>query len=434
MKICVIGTGYVGLVAGTCFAEMGNKVICADVIKDKISSLQQNKIPIYEPGLGELVEKNVEEKKLSFTTNISDAIKAAKVIFIAVGTPTDEDGTADLQHVLAVAQSIGENLNEYKIIVNKSTVPVGTADKVRDKIKTFTEHDFDVVSNPEFLKEGSAIDDFLKPDRVVIGVNTSKAKKIMKELYAPFLRNNHPIIFMNIKSAEMSKYAANAMLSTRISFMNEIANLCDKVGANINMVRKAIGSDHRIGDSFLYPGIGYGGSCFPKDVKALIETAKENQLNFELMTAVEQVNQRQKLILVEKIKKYFQENLSGKTFAIWGLAFKPKTDDVREAPSLTIIEALLKAGCQIKATDPKAIEETKKIFPSEISYFSNRYEALNDVNGLIVCTEWSEYRVPNFDELKKRMKHQVIFDGRNLYQEIVPDDFDYFCIGNNELS
>ena len=433
MKICVIGTGYVGLVAGTCFAEMGNQVICADVVKDKIDSLKQKKIPIYEPGLRELVEKNVTEKRLFFTTNITNSIKQSKAIFIAVGTPPDEDGSADLKHVLAVAKIIGENLDEYKIIVNKSTVPVGTADKIVEKIKTLTKQSFDVVSNPEFLKEGSAIDDFLKPDRVIIGVNTSKAEKIMKTLYAPFLRNNHPIFFMDVRSAEMSKYAANAMLATRISFINEIANLCSKIGANVNLVRKAIGADHRIGNAFLYPGIGYGGSCFPKDVKAIIQTAKQNDLNVELLEAVEHVNQRQKMILVNQIKQYFKGDLIGKTFAIWGLAFKPKTDDVRESPSLSIIKTLLKSECQIKVTDPKAIAETKKLFFDKVTYFSNHYETLNNVDGLIICTEWTDYRNPDFDKLRTKMKQKVIFDGRNLYQEIIPVDFDYFYIGGDDL-
>lgn len=336
--------------------------------------------------------------------------------------------------MLNVAKIIGENLNEYKIIIDKSTVPVGTAQKVSEIVKQYTNEDFDVVSNPEFLKEGRAIDDFLKPDRIIIGVGNSKAKAIMEELYAPFILNNHPIIFMDIKSAEMTKYAANAMLATRISFMNEIANLCDKVGADVESVRRGIGSDTRIGHSFLYSGIGYGGSCFPKDVKAIIQTGKENGMKFDLIEAVERVNDRQKKILIKKIKGYFKEQLKEKTFAVWGLAFKPNTDDIREAPSLMIIKSMLDAGCHIKVTDPEAQEEVKKIFPTEIKYFSNQYDALEGADGLIVCTEWTEYRMPDFEEMKKRMKVKVIFDGRNLYRNTArKNGFDYFCIGSDHM-
>ena len=429
MNITVIGTGYVGLVAGACFADMGHEVTCVDVLPEKIDMLNRGEIPIYEPGLDHLVKRNSQEKRLFFTTDIAPAIKRSKAVFIAVGTPPGEDGSADLKHVLGVAKTIGNHLNGYKVIIDKSTVPVGTAEQVKLTIQKHTQEDFDVVSNPEFLKEGSAIEDFLKPDRVVIGVDHQRAREIMEELYAPFLRNNHPIIFMDVKSAEMTKYAANAMLATRISFVNEFANLCEKVGANVDWVRKGIGSDSRIGSSFLYSGIGYGGSCFPKDVKAIIGTAKEHGLPFELMKAVERVNERQKTVLVDKIEAYFPGSLGGKTFALWGLAFKPKTDDIRESPSLVIIEKLLKAGCRLKATDPEAIPEVKKKFPTEIEYHANRYQTLNDADGLILCTEWPEYRVPDFDELRKRMKQKVIFDGRNLYKGIVPKDIDYFCIG-----
>ena len=430
MKISVIGTGYVGLVAGSCFADMGHEVICVDKIQAKIDMLKNGEIPIYEPGLSHLVKRNVKEKRLRFTTDLVKAIEETKVIFIAVGTPTGEDGSADLRHVLDVTKIIAQAMNGYKIIVNKSTVPVGTAEKMTETIKQETRLAFDVVSNPEFLKEGTAVNDFLKPERVVIGAASKQAMDVMEDLYAPFSRNHRPVIFMDVKSAELTKYAANAMLATRISFMNEIANLCERVDANVDMVRKGMGTDSRIGKDFLYPGIGYGGSCFPKDVKALIRTAKESGLDFGLLQSVEDVNERQKKALVKKVKAYYGNDLTGKTFGVWGLAFKPETDDIREAPSLVIIDALLKAGAKIKAADPEAMEEARKILGDKIQYYKERYEAVKDTDGLIICTEWQEYRVPDFDTLKTLLKKPVIFDGRNLYAKTAAQyGFDYFCMG-----
>ena len=416
MKILVIGTGYVGLVAGTCFAETGNDVTCGDVDEKKIELLKQGESPIYEPGLTTLIERNVSEQRLCFTTDIARAIKIAEVIFIAVGTPAGEDGTADLKHVLAVAQSIGKHIDGYKIIVNKSTVPVGTARQVREVISAITQQKFDVVSNPEFLKEGNAINDFLKPDRVIIGTDSDKAWEVMKGLYDPYVRNFHPVIRMEVESAEVSKYACNAMLALRISFVNEMARLCDKVGANFRDVRLALASDKRIGEQFLYAGIGYGGSCFPKDVKAIIAKAREHDLPFSLMQEVENINERQKLYLVNKIEKRFGKDLSGLSFAIWGLAFKPKTDDIREAPALAIIDALIKRGAgKIIAHDPVAIDETKKILADKINYSSSLYDALDQVDALILCTEWSEYYKVDLPRMKKLMKQAILFDGRNLW-------------------
>ena len=441
MKICVIGTGYVGLVAGTCFAESGNRVICVDIDEAKIEGLKKGVIPIYEPGLKELVLRNVEEGRLSFTTDLAAAIKTSLVSFIAVGTPPGEDGSADLKHVLGVARDIGRHMEGFKIIVDKSTVPVGTADLVRaavqEELLARGENlEFDVVSNPEFLKEGAAIDDFMKPDRVVIGVDNVRTAEIMKELYSPFMRRTNRLIVMDIKSAEMTKYAANAMLATRISFMNQVANLCERMGADVSAVREGIGSDSRIGYDFLFPGVGYGGSCFPKDVKALVKTAEENGYDFVILKAVEEANERQKLLLPEKVLAHFggmptEKPLSGKTFAIWGLSFKPRTDDMREAPSLVIIDRLLELGAQVKAHDPEAIKEAKKHFGDRIGYSSHQYEILSGADALIIVTEWNEYRNPDFDTIQERLTAPVIFDGRNLFEpkRMAHLGFTYYSIG-----
>ena len=439
MDVCVIGSGYVGLVAGACFADSGNDVICVDIDEKKISDLKKGVIPIYEPGLEELIKRNVGEKRLIFTTDIVDAVKRSTVCFIAVGTPPGEDGSADLQYVLAVARDIGRNMDSYKVIVDKSTVPVGTADKVKEAIaveleKRAVDYGFHVVSNPEFLKEGAAIDDFMKPDRVVIGVDSgSDAEEIMKELYGPFLRTDNPIVIMDVRSAEMTKYAANAMLATRISFMNEIANLCEVVGANATSVRQGIGSDSRIGHSFLFPGIGYGGSCFPKDVKALYKTAAEHSYDFKILNAVEDVNEIQKGVLVEKVLDYYggEDELKGKKFAIWGLSFKPRTDDMREAPAIVIINRLLEMGAEVVAHDPVATEEAMAIFGNKIKYCDINYDALDGADALLVATEWNEFRRPNFERMKTLMKTSVIFDGRNIYSpsEMKKLGFKYFSIG-----
>ncbi|MCX7953693.1 MAG: UDP-glucose/GDP-mannose dehydrogenase family protein [Bacteroidales bacterium] len=436
MNISVIGTGYVGLVTGACFAETGLQVTCMDVDEEKINNLNNGIIPIYEPGLEIIVKKNIEKKTLFFTTSISEAVKNCEVVFIAVGTPPNEDGSADLKHVLKVAEDIAHNINNYIVVVNKSTVPVGTAAKVKSLIQNILNNrglnlEFDVVSNPEFLKEGNAIEDFMRPDRIIIGVESERAKKIMEKLYHPFILNNHPIIFMDIASAELTKYAANAMLATRISFMNEISRICELVGADINMVRKGIGSDPRIGNKFLYAGVGYGGSCFPKDVKALIKTAKEYNYDFTILKAVENVNETQKHFFISKILKHFNFSLSNKTITIWGLSFKPNTDDMREAPSITIINELLKYGAKINAYDPVAIKECRKIFGNKISYFDNKYEALTNSNALVLVTEWNEFRLLNFNLMKTKMKDFVIFDGRNIYEpeEVIENGFVYYSIG-----
>lgn len=439
MDICVVGSGYVGLVAGACFADSGNDVTCVDIDEKKIDNLKKGIIPIYEPGLEELIKRNTEEKRLTFTTDIKAAVEKALVCFIAVGTPPGEDGSADLQYVLSVARDIGHNMNGYKVIVDKSTVPVGTADKVKEAVdgelkKRGVDYKFNVVSNPEFLKEGAAIDDFMKPDRVVIGVEDgADAEGIMKELYEPFVRTDNPIIVMDVRSAEMTKYAANAKLAVRISFMNEIANLCERVGADVTSVRKGIGSDSRIGHSFLFPGIGYGGSCFPKDVKALVKTASENDYDFKILEAVEKVNTIQKGVLVEKIINYFGgvDNVKGKTIAIWGLSFKPRTDDMREAPSIVIINRLIDSGARIVAHDPVAMDEARHIFNDRIDYRDINYDALKDADALIIATEWNEFRRPNFDRMKSLMKKPVIFDGRNIYnpKEMKKLGFEYFSIG-----
>lgn len=417
MKICVIGTGYVGLVAGTCLAEMGNNVICVDKDTKKLAKLEKGIIPIYEPELEELIKSNVAEKRLVFTNDLDDAVKKSLVCFIAVGTPQGDDGASDLSAVYDVVEAIAKAMNGYKVIVNKSTVPVGTADKVVDLIQKHTDFEFDVVSNPEFLKQGAAVDDFLKPDRVVIGSNSKKATEIMQDLYSPFLRTGNPVIIMDVKSAEMTKYAANSFLATKISFANQIANICEKVGADAEMVRIGMCSDSRIGSRFLFPGLGYGGSCFPKDVKAMIKTAKEFGCDYNILAAADEVNKEQRQIFINKITKRLGEDLKGKTIAVWGLAFKPKTNDMREAPSITIIEALLARGAKIIAFDPKAIETAKGIFGHKISYAKNAYDALKGADCLALLTEWNEFRRPDFDKIKELLKTPIIFDGRNLYDK-----------------
>jgi UDPglucose 6-dehydrogenase len=420
MKIVIVGTGYVGLVTGTCFAEVGIDVFCVDIDHTKIENLNKGIIPIFEPGLEALVAKNIEKGRLQFSTSLEESIKGADVAFIAVGTPPGEDGSADLKYVIGVAKEIGQHMNSYGVIVTKSTVPVGTAQKVQVAIQQELEKrqlniPFDVASNPEFLKEGAAINDFLKPDRIVVGVSSAKAEEVMRKLYKPFLLNGHPIIFMDVPSAEMTKYAANSMLATKISFMNDIANLCGIVGADVNMVRKGIGSDARIGNKFIYPGIGYGGSCFPKDVKALIKTAAVNGYQMKILEAVEAVNEKQKSVLFEKLMNRFQGNITGKTFALWGLSFKPNTDDMREAPSLVIIDKILKAGGKVKAYDPIAMIETKHILGDIIEYSNTEYEALENADALLIVTEWADFRSPNFEKIKKALKKPIVFDGRNIY-------------------
>jgi UDPglucose 6-dehydrogenase len=430
MKIAVIGSGYVGLVAGTCFADSGNDVACVDSARDKIDLLNAGGLPIYEPGLEELVKRNVKLSRLTFTTDLAQAVGEAEVVFIAVGTPPGENGEADLQHVLAAARAIARAMKGYTVIVDKSTVPVGTADRVREEIKKHTDFEFDVVSNPEFLKEGAAIEDFMKPDRVVIGADTERARKIMGELYAPFVRTENPILYMDARSAELTKYASNSMLAVRISFMNDIAQLCEKVGADVDAVRKGMGADKRIGYPFLFPGVGYGGSCFPKDVKALITTARENGLEFEMLRAVERTNERQKKALVAKAAKHFN-NLAGRTFAVWGLAFKPKTDDMREAPSLEIIEGLAGKGARIQVTDPVAMGVARSILGERVKFCEGPYEALEGADGLCVVTEWNEFRHPDFDRMKRLMKQPVIFDGRNVFDPAAMRSrgFTYYGIG-----
>src|SRR5436190_8599233 len=435
MNIAVIGTGYVGLVTGTCFAETGNHVICVDNNKEKVASMQNSVVPIYEPHLDALFHRNVEQKRLSFTTDLAAGIKDAQVVFLALPTPPGDDGSADLSYVLGVAKEIGKLLTGYKIIINKSTVPVGTAEKVRNEISKTYKGEFDVVSNPEFLREGFAVDDFMKPDRVVIGTSSETAKKILTELYSPFVRQGNPVYFMDERSSEMTKDASNAFLATKITFINEIANLCEKVGANVDMVRIGIGSDERIGKRFLFAGIGYGGSCFPKDVKALAHTAEENKYDFRLLKSVMDVNEKQKTILVEKVKKYFGGNLKGKKIALWGLAFKPDTDDIREAPSLHIIDALLKEGAAVTAFDPVAMKNVKQIIGDKISYSSDQYEALKDADALVIATEWQLFRTPDFEKMKSLMKGKVIFDGRNLYEPSAMKEkgFHYDSIGRETV-
>lgn len=415
MKIAVVGTGYVGLVTGTCFSETGNKVVCIDIDKEKVKRLSNGEITIYEPGLEKIFLRNLKESRLQFATDLAEGIKDAAVIFLALPTPPGEDGSADLKYILGVADELGKILTEYKVIVDKSTVPVGTADKVREAIAKNYKGDFDVVSNPEFLREGVAVDDFMKPDRVVIGTNSDRAKKVMTDLYAPFVRQGNPVIFMDERSAELTKYAANSFLATKISFMNEIAQLCERMGADVDMVRKGIGSDERIGKRFLFPGIGYGGSCFPKDVQALVQSSTEVGYDFKILKAVEQVNKAQKLHLVSKIRSFFGGNLAGKKFAVWGLSFKPNTDDIREAPALDMIEALLNEGAVVSAFDPEAKENVKKLMGDRITYADNQYMALQEADALIIATEWSEFRTPDFDLINAGLKHKVVFDGRNLF-------------------
>ncbi len=436
MKITIVGTGYVGLVTGACFAETGATVHCVDIDKEKIDKLNQGIVPIYEPGLDEMIDRNMKKNRLFFTTDISEALKDSEAAFICVGTPSDKDGSADLRYVLSVAHDIGKNLDHYMVVVTKSTVPIGTSEKVRAAVqeeldKRGVNIEFDVASNPEFLKEGDAINDFMKPDRIVIGTDNPRAEEVLRRLYKPFLLNGHPILFMDIPSAEMTKYAANAMLATRISFMNELARLCERVGADINWVRKGIGSDPRIGPKFLYAGIGYGGSCFPKDVKALIKTGEENGVDLSIIKAVENVNNTQKKILVQKVLNHYNGQIKGKIFSIWGLSFKPNTDDMREAPSIDIINGLLEHGAQVKAYDPVATENAKKIFGDKIEYCADQYEALIDSDGLLLVTEWNEFRFINYKVASRLMRNKVIFDGRNIYEpkEVREKGFVYYGIG-----
>ncbi len=436
MKIAIVGSGYVGLVTGTCFAEVGIDVVCVDTDRKKIDNLIKGVVPIYEPGLDEMLQRNMSKGRLSFTTSLPDALIDAEVLFIAVGTPPDEDGSADLKYVLSVARECGRHINEYLLVITKSTVPVGTASKVRAALqeelnKRAVSVPFDVASNPEFLKEGAAIDDFLKPDRIVVGVDSERASDLVQSLYKPFTLNGHPIIVMDITSAEMTKYAANSMLATKISFINDIANLCEIVGADVNMVRKGIGSDSRIGTKFIYPGIGYGGSCFPKDVQALIRTAQDYKYELRVLKAVEAVNQDQKSVLFNKILNYFGGDIAGKTIAVWGLSFKPQTDDMREAPSLVVIKKLLGAGAKVKAYDPVAMKEARHHFGETITYADDQYDALIDADCLALVTEWSEFKFPNFKIIKKLMNTPLIFDGRNIYdaEEMERNDILYFSIG-----
>lgn len=436
MKIAIVGSGYVGLVTGACFSEVGIDVVCVDIDKNKIDNLNKGIIPIYEPGLEAMITRNVSKGRLNFTTNIAEAVKQAEAVFISVGTPPDEDGSADLKYVVAVARECGKYMDDYTLVVTKSTVPVGTSLKVKNAIqeelnKRNVDIPFDVASNPEFLKEGAAIDDFLKPDRIVVGLESERAEALMSSLYKPFTINGHPVFFMDIVSAEMTKYAANSMLATKISFINDIANLCEIVGADINKVRKGIGSDSRIGHKFIYPGIGYGGSCFPKDVQALIKTASSYNYDLKLLKAVEEVNKNQKSVLFNKIMNYFNGDIKGKTIALWGLSFKPQTDDMREAPSLEIVKKLLAVGAIVNAYDPIAIKEAKHHFGDTISYFDDQYEALIDADCLAVLTEWPEFKFPNLKIITKLLNTKAIFDGRNIYDkdEMKKNGFDYFCIG-----
>lgn len=436
MKIAIVGTGYVGLVSGTCFAEIGVHVTCVDTDRKKIAALQEGIVPIYENGLEEMVQRNVKAGRLKFTTSLESCLDEVEVVFSAVGTPPDEDGSADLSYVLEVARTIGRNMKQYKLVVTKSTVPVGTARKVREVIQEELDKQgvkvaFDVASNPEFLKEGNAVNDFMSPDRVVVGVESARAEKLMSKLYKPFLLNNFRVIFMDIPSAEMTKYAANSMLATRISFMNDIANLCEMVGADVNMVRSGIGSDTRIGRKFLYPGIGYGGSCFPKDVKALIKTAEANGYQMRVLKAVEEVNELQKGVLFDKLTKHFNGELKGKTVALWGLAFKPETDDMREAPSLILINRLLQAGCRVRVYDPAAMGECRRRIGETVYYASDLYDAVLDADALMLITEWKEFRLPSWAVVRKTMAQQVVLDGRNIYdkKEMEELGFVYHCIG-----
>ena len=435
MKIAVIGTGYVGLVTGTCFAETGNTVTCVDIDASKIDRLNGGQLTIYEPGLEKLFVRNQKEGRLHFTTSLKEGIVDAQIIFLALPTPPGEDGSADLKYILGVADDLGKIISEYVIIIDKSTVPVGTADKVHAAIAKNAKVEFDVVSNPEFLREGVAVDDFMKPDRVVIGTSSDRAKKALNDLYLPFVRQGNPIIYMDEKSAELTKYAANSFLATKISFMNEIANLCERFGADVDMVRKGIGSDDRIGKRFLFPGIGYGGSCFPKDVQALAKSAKDVNYEFKILDAVMEINEKQKLHLIPKIKSYFNDDLKGKKIAVWGLAFKPNTDDIREAPALTIIESLLQHGAVISAYDPEAMNNVRNLFTDRIHFADHQYEALADADALIIATEWSEFRTPDFDRIISLLKNKVIFDGRNLFDlnKMEEMGFHYVSVGRKAI-
>ena len=436
MNITIVGTGYVGLVAGACFAESGNDVVCVDIDEAKIDGLREGRVPIYEPGLEELVKRNVEEGRLSFTTDLATGVDGSEVCFIAVGTPQDEDGSSDMQYVHQVAEDIGRVMGGYLVVVCKSTVPVGTSKEVAAIVSAHTEHSFDVVSNPEFMKEGAALEDFLKPDRVVIGCKSEKAAEIMQDLYEPFVRGGAPILVMDNASAEMTKYAANGLLATRISFVNEVANLCEAVGADVTMVRKGVGMDRRLGMHFLYAGLGYGGSCFPKDVRSIINKAKEHGLDFDLLRAVDEVNNRQKKRLFEKVKSHYEGDLKGRVFGLWGLAFKPRTDDMREAPSIGIIEELLDAGCTVKVHDPEAMETARRIFGDRIEYCRQNYDVLDGADALLVITEWNEFRRPDFVRMKNLLKEPVIFDGRNLWTpaNMQARGFHYFPIGRPSVS
>jgi UDPglucose 6-dehydrogenase len=415
MRIAVIGTGYVGLVGGTCFAESGNEVLCVDNNQEKLAKLRAGEIPIYEPGLEALFERNTKEGRLNFTDSVKEAVDFAEIIFLALPTPPMEDGSADLQYVLAVSEEIGKWLKEYRVIVNKSTVPVGTADKVRDKIASLTNVEFDVVSNPEFLREGAAVNDFMKPERVVVGTTSERARKLMARLYKPFVMSGNPVIFMDERSSELTKYAANSMLATKISFMNEIANLCERVGANVDMVRRGVGSDSRIGKRFLFAGVGYGGSCFPKDVSALYKTARAYDYDFQILDAVMNVNRSQKHVMVEKLETYYGSDLSGLTFAMWGLAFKPNTDDIREAPALTIIKEITERGGKVRGFDPEAMWQVREYTDLDVELVDSQYDALDGADALLIVTEWNEFRTPNFDKIKAKLKAPVVFDGRNIY-------------------
>lgn len=431
MKITVVGTGYVGLVTGTCLAETGNHVCCVDIDQRKVEKLRNGIMPIYEPGLEKLFERNLKEDRLSFTTNLQEGVDHGEIIFLALPTPPGEDGSADLKYVLGVAENIGKILTEYKVIIDKSTVPVGTAEKVHAAVSKNYDGEFDVVSNPEFLREGVAVDDFMKPDRIVIGTNSERAQKLMTELYGPYVRQGNPIIFMDERSAELTKYAANAFLATKISFMNEIAQLCERLGADVDMVRRGIGSDDRIGKRFLFPGIGYGGSCFPKDVQALVFSANEVKYDFQILNAVTDVNEKQKVHIVNKINRYYNSDLAGKHFAVWGLAFKPNTDDIREAPALEIINALTEAGATVSAFDPEAMSNVKGVIGDKVTYAETQYEALQNADALIIATEWNEFRTPDFDKIVETMKDTVIFDGRNLFdiEQMEKKGFHYESIG-----
>jgi UDPglucose 6-dehydrogenase len=436
MKIAVVGTGYVGLVTGTCLAETGNQVTCVDINEQKVKMMKEGQLPIYEPGLEILFHRNISEKRLQFTTNLADAIADAKIIFLALPTPPGGDGSADLSYVLGAAKDIAKLVKDYKVIVTKSTVPVGTADKVTAVLKENTTVECAVVSNPEFLREGVAVEDFMKPDRVVVGTMDERARKLMAELYAPYVRQGNPVIFMDERSSELTKYAANSFLATKISFMNEVANLCELVGADVDMVRRGIGADDRIGKRFLFSGIGYGGSCFPKDVQALAKSAEENKYDFKILNAVMDVNEIQKKVLVEKLRNYYKDGLKGKKFALWGLAFKPETDDIREAPALYIIDELLKEGAEVVAFDPEGMPNIKKLLGDKISYATNRYDALDGADALLIITEWSVFRTPDFDFMKEKLKAPVIFDGRNLYDldRVKECGFYYNSIGRKVVS